>query len=171
MTKPEQGQGSHERPRARPVGRRIAMLLAVPLVALVALWAFAAGTTLTAALQRSDFTRLYKDVGLPAGAVMEMMQRERAAAVAVLTNRNAGTVRTYQGIAQQTDGAVAAFRTSALSSRSRSAASEEMWNRLEALDRRYDELRPLRTQIGEGAAARCRPSTPTAASPTARSVS
>ncbi|WP_412518269.1 nitrate- and nitrite sensing domain-containing protein [Actinomadura madurae] len=152
MTKPEQGQGSRERPRARPVGRRIAMLLAVPLVALVALWAFAAGTTLTAALQRSDFTRLYKDVGLPAGAVMEMMQRERAAAVAVLTNRNAGTVRTYQGIAQQTDGAVAAFRTSALSSRSRSAASEEMWNRLEALDRRYDELRPLRTQIGEGAA-------------------
>jgi signal transduction histidine kinase len=152
VTKPEQVHGSHERSRTRPVGRRIAMLLAIPLVALVALWAFAAGTTLTAALQRSDFSQLYKDVGLPAGAVMETIQRERAAAVTVLTARNAANIREYQGIAQQTDGAVAAFRKSALSSDSRSASNGDMWRRLESLAHRFDELGPLRTQVGQGAA-------------------
>ncbi|MFD0535515.1 hypothetical protein ACFQY7_18955 [Actinomadura luteofluorescens] len=40
------------------------MLLAIPLAALVSLWVFSAGTTLSAALQRSEFTRMYKDVGL-----------------------------------------------------------------------------------------------------------
>ncbi|NUP31899.1 MAG: hypothetical protein HOU01_09290, partial [Streptomycetaceae bacterium] len=89
MTKPEQLHGSHGRPRTRPVGRRIAMLLAIPLAALVSLWVFSAGTTLSAALQRSEFTRMYKDVGLPAGTVIGAIQRERAAAVAVLTARTA----------------------------------------------------------------------------------
>ncbi|WP_433462122.1 nitrate- and nitrite sensing domain-containing protein [Spirillospora sp. CA-128828] len=152
MTNPQQVHGSHERPRTRPVGRRIATLLAIPLAALVALWAFAAGTTLSAALQRSDFTRLYKDVGRPAGAVMEMIQRERAGAVAVLKAHTPGNVRAYQEVARQTDAAVSAFRTSARSSTARDATNDEMWSRLGALDRRFGELRPLRTQVGEGAA-------------------
>ncbi|MEV0665595.1 nitrate- and nitrite sensing domain-containing protein [Actinomadura luteofluorescens] len=152
MTEPEQVHGSHERPRTRPVGRRIAMLLAVPLTALVALWAFSAGTTLSAALQRSDFTRMYKDIGLPAGAVIGALQQERAAAVVVLKTRSGASGRAYQGTAAKTDAAVTAMRSSAFKSGLQDAMSPEIWDRLEALSASLDQLEPLRTQITQGAA-------------------
>ncbi|MEU8123718.1 nitrate- and nitrite sensing domain-containing protein [Spirillospora sp. NPDC049024] len=152
MTKPEQVHGSHERARTRPVGRRIAMLLAIPLAALVALWAFSAGTTLSAALQRTDFTRMYKDIGLPAGAVIGTLQRERAAAVVVLKARTGANARAYEGVAGRTDAAVAAFRSSAFKSDLRDAMSPEIWERMKALSASLDQLEPLRTQITQGAA-------------------
>ncbi|MGI5200096.1 sensor histidine kinase [Spirillospora sp. CA-108201] len=152
MTKPEQVHGSHERPRTRPVGRRIAMLLAVPLAALVSLWVFSAGTTLSAALQRSEFTRMYKDVGLPAGNVIGALQRERATAVAVLTTRTAADRRAYEGIAAKTDAAVSTFREAAFEPRLRDAMGPELWRRMEALDDSLDQLEPLRAQITQGAA-------------------
>ncbi|MGI5421769.1 sensor histidine kinase [Actinomadura luteofluorescens] len=152
MTKPEQLHGSHGRPRTRPVGRRIAMLLAIPLAALVSLWVFSAGTTLSAALQRSEFTRMYKDVGLPAGAVIGAIQRERAAAVAVLTARTAAGGRAYEDLAAKTDAAVAAFRAAAFKPRLRNAMGPELWERMEALDDSLDQLEPLRTQITQRAA-------------------
>ncbi|MEU4826816.1 nitrate- and nitrite sensing domain-containing protein [Actinomadura citrea] len=152
MTKPEQVHGSHERPRTRPVGRRIAMLLAIPLAALVALWVFSAGTTLSAALQRSEFTRMYKDVGLPAGTVIGALQRERATAVAVLTARTDAGRRAYADLAAKTDAAVANFRSAAFKPRLRNAMGPELWQRMEALDDSLDQLEPLRTQIDQGAA-------------------
>ncbi|MEU9843544.1 nitrate- and nitrite sensing domain-containing protein [Actinomadura sp. NPDC048032] len=152
MTKPEQLHGSHERPRTRPVGRRIAMLLAIPLTALVSLWVFSAGTTLSAALQRSEFTRMYKDVGLPAGAVIGALQRERAAAVAVLTARTAADRRAYEDLASKTDAAVAAFRSAAFKPRLKDAMGPELWERMEALDDSLDQLEPLRAQITQHAA-------------------
>ncbi|NDU73150.1 ATPase [Actinomadura sp. DSM 109109] len=152
MTQPEQVHGSPERSRTRTVGRRIAMLLAIPLAALVSLWVFAAGTTLSAALQRSEFTRMYRDVGLPAGAVIGAIQQERAAAVAALTARTAPARRAYEGLAAKTDAAVAAFRSAAFRPRLRDGMGPELWQRMEALDDSLDQLEPLRTQINQGAA-------------------
>ncbi|SNR58476.1 sensor histidine kinase [Actinomadura mexicana] len=152
MTKPEQVHGSRGRPRTRPVGRRIAMLLAIPLAALVALWVFSAGTTLSAALQRSEFTRMYKEVGLPAGSVIGALQRERATAVAVLAARTDAGRRAYADLAAKTDAAVASFRSAAFKPRLRNAMGPELWQRMEALNDSLDQLEPLRTQITQGAA-------------------
>src|SRR5690606_21453891 len=106
MPKREQGRGSHQRARTRPVRRRIALLLAVPLISLVGLWAFAAGTTLTAALQRFDFSTTYERIGQPVSTVTRALQEERAAAVATRSARDTAAAERFRQRAARTDAAV-----------------------------------------------------------------
>jgi signal transduction histidine kinase len=150
MPKREQERGSHQRVRTRPVRLRIALLLAVPLTSLVTLWSFAAGITLTAALQRFDFSTAYERIGLPSDVVTRAVQEERAAAVVALTSSGTADSERFREKAARTDAAVTAFRRSAFSAEVKDAIDSQIAARLRVIDRSFGELQALRAETGAG---------------------
>ena len=89
MAEIEQARVPTRRPRTRPIGLRIAMLLAVPLASLIVLWAIAAVPALNAAVKRAAFAANSDAIGQPSNLAMQGVQMERAAAVAALTSESA----------------------------------------------------------------------------------
>jgi hypothetical protein len=152
VSKPERPRGSHKMARSHPIRGRIALLLAIPLTSLVALWAFSAVTTLSGALQRSHFSATYNAIGLPANAVTMTIQAERAAAATFLTSPTSAHQQQFLGLAQRSDAAVAAFRKSALAPETKDVTAGEMLGRVEALGREFDVLGPLRERVRSGSA-------------------
>ncbi|MEU9025438.1 nitrate- and nitrite sensing domain-containing protein [Actinomadura sp. NPDC048394] len=130
--------------------RRVGLLLAIPLASLLALWAFSAASTLSAALQRSDFSSLYSAIGLPANAVTVTIQEERAAASAVIASRSSANLQKLQTQVAKTDAAVAAFRKSALSSKSQGLMSATLRARVRAVSTEFEALGPLRSRVEAG---------------------
>ncbi|QFG26104.1 sensor histidine kinase [Actinomadura sp. WMMB 499] len=143
-----QAHGSRARLRARPIRRRIALLLAVPLASLLALWAFAAATTLSDARQRLTFSTVRDEVGDPAGRLTQALQRERSAGVAFLAggDRAAGAFRDQVAA---TDGTVADFQEMARSPELREAEGM-LPRRLRTISESFDGLRDLRSRIESG---------------------
>ncbi|MFC5747230.1 nitrate- and nitrite sensing domain-containing protein [Actinomadura rugatobispora] len=149
MPKNEEEGGSAERVRLRPVGRRIGLLLVVPLLSLVGLWAFAAAVSLGAALDRIEFTRTVDDVARPIGLVGNALQVERTAAATVLGTRGAQGADQLRVGQRGTDGALAAFRAKSLPAAG-DVADGRTLRFLRDLDREYGRLGPLRAQIASG---------------------
>ncbi|MFI0350772.1 nitrate- and nitrite sensing domain-containing protein [Actinomadura sp. 9N407] len=150
MADKDDGAGSRGRARTQPIRRRIALLLLVPLVSLVALWGFAANLTLEAALQRFDYDAVYEDVGVPASLVIATVQQERATAAAALVDPGAGAQR-YRQIRPRTDAAVGAFRKTAFSDAARSATDGKVIaGHIAGLDKSFNELGALRAQVDAG---------------------
>ncbi|MFC5752206.1 nitrate- and nitrite sensing domain-containing protein [Actinomadura rugatobispora] len=150
MFNAEHVQGSRGRPRTRPIRRRIALLLVIPLTSLVALWVFSASTTLSAALQRLDFATVYDRVGNPLGRLAQTLQDERAAAVALVTDPAGGEAARFRERVTATDTAIAAVR--------KAAGTPEAWgpregaaaHRYQDLDRAFGGLAALRSRAGSG---------------------
>jgi len=94
--------------RGRPILRRIAALLVLPLLSLTVLWGYAATTTLTAALRKFEYTDTYEQLGLPATAVVEQIGAERAAASVLATVGDSGRPA-YEQAKQALDAALAKF--------------------------------------------------------------
>ncbi|MBO2448309.1 sensor histidine kinase [Actinomadura barringtoniae] len=136
----------HRRPRRRPVWVRIAALLVVPLLSLVAIWAFAANLTLDAALSKSAAERANDKIGLPGSLVSSNLQAERALSVVFLTTGDRGRAQLAEQRAR-TDTAEAAFRRTALSPKVRSDAGADIRQRLDDVSAKLSELRGLRAAI------------------------
>ncbi|WP_030172000.1 sensor histidine kinase [Spirillospora albida] len=147
MSEAEQARGSHGKARTRPIRQRIALLLALPLATLIALWAFAMTITLSAALERDDYTTVYEQAGLPALDVTSLVQAERAAAVAVLTMRDTTRATRYQQAIAATDKAVAAFRKTGFAADTTGAMDANVRQRLGDLNRSFGVLGVLRAQV------------------------
>ncbi|MBE1535517.1 sensor histidine kinase [Actinomadura algeriensis] len=145
MTQPH---GSRARLRARPIRRRIALLLAVPLASLLALWAFAGATTLSDARQRLAFATVRDEVGEPAGFLTQALQGERTAAVAFLAGGGAGANEFRERVAA-TDQSVAAFQEMA-NSPDLPEADGTLPRRLRAISESFAGLRDLRSRIEAG---------------------
>ncbi|MFC5751431.1 nitrate- and nitrite sensing domain-containing protein [Actinomadura rugatobispora] len=137
---------SRKRVRSRPIRRRLAALLVVPLLLLVALWAFATFTSVSAAVARADFTRAVNDIGTPVGMVSETLRLERAATAAVLGSRGAQGVEQLQQGQKATDGALAVFRQKTLPAASE-LTDRETIRAIGDLNREYGRIGALRARV------------------------
>jgi signal transduction histidine kinase len=101
--------------RGRSIRLRIYFLVAIPLVAMVGLLAYVAGTSINNAISLDRAPNLVNATALPAANFGVYVQDERTAAVVYLFHPTAANLQTYQSAIAATDRAKVAF-TSAMSS-------------------------------------------------------
>jgi signal transduction histidine kinase len=149
----EDGERSRKRPRTRSVRTRIAVLLVIPLLSLVALWAFAANVTIGAALNKYAISTTYDKIDNPGAFLSIQVQQERALSAVYLGSHK------LQGLAQlreqraRTDAAQAYFRKNALSDAVKDTTSAPNVSRhLTAVAQKLDQLGSIRDAIDSGQA-------------------
>ncbi|WP_328416194.1 nitrate- and nitrite sensing domain-containing protein [Streptomyces violaceus] len=134
--------------RPRTVRAKIVCLLMVPVVSLLALWAYATVTTAQDVSRLRQVQRVDAMVRAPVSAAVAALQAERAAAVRHATDPSAVPSDDLDELARRTDRAVAKLR---LGKSHTVADSEELpagvARRLEAFVTGTEELRPLRTAV------------------------
>ncbi|MCT9143631.1 sensor histidine kinase, partial [Streptomyces violarus] len=134
----------------RTVRAKIVCLLMVPVVSLLALWAYATVTTAQDVSRLRQVQRVDAMVRAPVSAAVAALQAERAAAVRHATDPSAVPSDELDELARRTDRAVAKLR---LGKGNTVADSEELpagvARRLEAFVTGTEELRPLRTAVRE----------------------
>ncbi|GGS86480.1 ATPase [Streptomyces violaceus] len=134
--------------RPRTVRAKIVCLLMVPVVSLLALWAYATVTTAQDVSRLRQVQRVDAMVRAPVSAAVAALQAERAAAVRHATDPSAVPSDELDELARRTDRAVAKLR---LGKGNTVADSEELpagvARRLEAFVTGTEELRSLRTAV------------------------
>ncbi|CAM5681767.1 sensor histidine kinase [Streptomyces purpurascens] len=134
--------------RPRTVRAKIVCLLMVPVVSLLALWAYATVTTAQDVSRLRQVQRVDAMVRAPVSAAVAALQAERGAAVRHATDPSAVPSDELDELARRTDRAVARLR---LGKGNTVADSEELpagvARRLEAFVTGTEELRPLRTAV------------------------
>ncbi|MGH3239880.1 MAG: nitrate- and nitrite sensing domain-containing protein, partial [Spirillospora sp.] len=146
------GRGGGGR-RRRPIRLRITALLLVPLVSLIALWAFAANITLGDAFDKYDFSTTYEKMGLPGLQLVNQLQAERSLSVVALSTRDAADRRKLGAQRARVSAVERAFRATALSADARDAAEPETKKRLAAAVKALDTVPRLRAAVDAGNAA------------------
>ncbi|MGX1128909.1 signal transduction histidine kinase [Streptomyces glaucescens] len=134
--------------RPRTVRAKIICLLMVPVVSLLALWAYATVTTAQDVSRLRQLQRVDAEVRTPVADAVAALQSERAAAVRYATDPSAGGRGDLERLAEHTDRAVARLR---LGERGTVADGQELpaevARRLAAFVAEAGELRPLRTAL------------------------
>ncbi|WP_225846783.1 nitrate- and nitrite sensing domain-containing protein [Streptomyces sp. HPF1205] len=103
--------------RGTTIRRKIVALLLIPLVSLVAIWAFAATLTARAILDRPDIQRIVTNVAYPVNDAVRNLQMERRAALVYAADPGDSQARmSYDKQARDTDQSVAELRTRLTSS-------------------------------------------------------
>ena len=95
--------------RGRSIRLRIYFLVAIPLIALVGLLAYVAGTSINNAISLDRAPNLVNATAVPAAKFGTYLQAERAAAVVYLFQPTAANLAVYQAAAAATDQAEPAF--------------------------------------------------------------
>src|SRR5690242_2460115 len=101
--------------RGRSIRLRIFFLVAIPLIAMAGLLAYAAGTSISNAIDLDRVPNLVNASGIPAAKFGLVLQNERAAAVVYLFAPDAANLAAYQQAVSATDKATPAF-TAAMTS-------------------------------------------------------
>ncbi|MGW0495676.1 nitrate- and nitrite sensing domain-containing protein [Streptomyces sp. NPDC003007] len=139
--------------RPRTVRAKIVCLLMVPVVSLLALWAYATVTTAQDVSRLRQVQRVDATVRAPVSAAVDALQAERAAAVRHATDPSAVRTDALDELARRTDRAVARLR---LGTGHTVADSGELpagvAHRLKAFVTDAEQLRPLRTAVRDGRA-------------------
>ncbi|MFI2204836.1 nitrate- and nitrite sensing domain-containing protein [Streptomyces sp. NPDC020192] len=134
--------------RPRTVRAKVVSLLMVPVVSLLALWAYATVTTAQDVARLRQSQRVDAELRAPLAAAVAALQTERTAVVRHATAPGTDDGSDLQGLAARTDRAVAALR---LGGNSTVADSEELpagvSGRLEAFVTGAERLRALRTAV------------------------
>jgi signal transduction histidine kinase len=112
------GQGQHRAghrrgpiaARQRSIRSTIIILLVIPLLSLVALWAYAASSTVGGALAKQDSDALNRDVGGPLAALIGQVDIERAETFAWQSAHGRIPRTAVAAQRPRTDAAIAAFR-------------------------------------------------------------
>ncbi|MFE6619728.1 nitrate- and nitrite sensing domain-containing protein [Streptomyces sp. NPDC057740] len=149
---PEETPTRAERWRVRPrtVRAKIVCLLMVPVVSLLALWAYATVSTAQDVSRLRQLQRVDTGIRSPAAAAVAALQAEREAAVRYATDPSAGPSDDYKKLAADTDKAVARLR---LGDRNTVADGEELpagvARRLEAFITGAEQLGTVRTAVLE----------------------
>ncbi|MEU0173671.1 nitrate- and nitrite sensing domain-containing protein [Streptomyces massasporeus] len=148
---PTRAERWHIRPRT--VRAKIICLLMVPVVSLLALWAYATVTTAQDVSRLRQVQRVDATVRAPVSAAVAALQAERAAAVRHATDPSAVRAGELDELARRTDRAVAKLR---LGNGTTVADSGELpagvAQRLKAFVSGAERLRPLRTAVRDGRA-------------------
>ncbi|MFH9012205.1 nitrate- and nitrite sensing domain-containing protein [Streptomyces sp. NPDC017943] len=136
------------RVRPRTVRAKIVCLLMVPVVSLLALWAYATVTTAQDVSRLRQVQRVDAAVRVPVSTAVAALQAERAAAVRRATDPSAVRADELDELARRTDAAVARLR---LGRSSTVADSEELpaavAPRLREFVTGAEQLEPLRTAV------------------------
>ncbi|MEV0220794.1 nitrate- and nitrite sensing domain-containing protein [Streptomyces sp. NPDC050704] len=134
--------------RPRTVRAKIVCLLMVPVVSLLALWAYATVTTAQDVSRLRQLQRVDSQVRAPVAAAVAALQDERTAAVRYATKPAADQEADLKKLAARTDRTVAELR---LGDHNTVADSEELPSgvagRLEAFVTRAEQLRSVRTGV------------------------
>ncbi|MFD5913335.1 nitrate- and nitrite sensing domain-containing protein [Streptomyces massasporeus] len=137
--------------RPRTVRAKIICLLMVPVVSLLALWAYATVTTAQDVSRLRQVQRVDATVRAPVSAAVAALQAERAAAVRHATDPSSVSTGELDELARRTDRAVAKLR---LGNGTTVADSGELpagvAQRLKAFVSGAEQLRPLRTAVQDG---------------------
>ncbi|OQR64033.1 ATPase [Streptomyces maremycinicus] len=148
---PARAERWHLRPRT--VRAKIVCLLMVPVVSLLALWAYATVTTAQDVSGLRQLQRVDSQVRAPVATAVAALQTERAAAVRYATEPAAGQGGELKALAERTDRAVGRLR---LGDDSTVADAQELpagvAQRLEAFVSGAEELSSLRTAVLDGSA-------------------
>ncbi|MCC5474249.1 sensor histidine kinase [Streptomyces barringtoniae] len=141
-------RGNRRHLRPRTVRAKVVGLLMVPVVSLLALWAYATVTTAQDVARLRQSQRVDAELRTPVAAAVTALQAERTAAVRYATAPGAGDDTDLRGLAARTDGAVAELR---LGGHNTVADSEELpagvSGRLSAFVTGVEHLRALRTAV------------------------
>ncbi|MEV6167267.1 nitrate- and nitrite sensing domain-containing protein [Streptomyces sp. NPDC051954] len=141
-------RGGRWRIRPRTVRAKIVCLLMVPVVSLLALWAYATVSTAQDVSRLRQLQRVDSAIRAPVADAVAALQAEREAAVRHATDPSAGQSGDIKRLSERTDRAVAELR---LGEHNTVAESEELpagvAARLEAFVTAAEELRPLRTAV------------------------
>jgi signal transduction histidine kinase len=139
--------------RPRTVRAKIVCLLMVPVVSLLALWAYATVSTAQDISRLRQLQRVDSQVRTPVAAAVTALQSERAAAVRHATDPDAATDDDLRQLARRTDAAVARLR---LGDDSTVADGQELpagvAQRLETFVSGAEGLASLRTAVLDGSA-------------------
>ncbi|MFF8669448.1 nitrate- and nitrite sensing domain-containing protein [Streptomyces sp. NPDC015242] len=139
--------------RPRTVRAKIVSLLMVPVVSLLALWAYATVTTAQDVDRLRQVHRVDAAVRVPVSAAVAALQAERAAAVRHATDPAAVPAGELDELGRRTDRAVARLR---LGRDNTVADSEQMpagvVGRLDEFVTGAERLRPLRSAVRDGSA-------------------
>jgi signal transduction histidine kinase len=133
--------------KTRSIRTRIALLLVIPMITLIGLWAFAAQVTLSAAINKEQAATTYDKIGLPAGKLSGALQMERKATAAYAASghkvggADLTTVRGY------VDKFMLDFRTKSLTPEVKDAAGPNIEAHLNALDDELNKLKALRSDV------------------------
>jgi len=134
--------------RPRTVRAKIVCLLMVPVVSLLALWAYATVSTAQDVSRLRQLQRVDSEIRTPVAAAVAALQAERAAAVRYATDPAAGRAGDLKALADRTDKAVADLR---LGENNTVADSEELpagvAQRLETFVSGAEALSSLRTAV------------------------
>ncbi|WP_189843762.1 sensor histidine kinase [Streptomyces umbrinus] len=134
--------------RPRTVRAKIVCLLMVPVVSLLALWAYATVTTAQDVSRLRQLQRVDSQVRAPVAAAVAALQEERTVAVGYATKPAADRASDLKKLTARTDRAVAKLR---LGDDSTVADSEELPSgvaeRLETFVTGAEQLRSLRTAV------------------------
>ncbi|WP_405475552.1 nitrate- and nitrite sensing domain-containing protein [Streptomyces canus] len=138
----------HWRIRPRTVRAKIVCLLMVPVISLLALWAYATVTTAQDVARLRQLQRVDDAVRSPVTDAVTALQAERAAAVRYATDPSAAQSDDLRKLAERTDQAVARLR---LGDGNTVADSEELpagvAQRLEVFVTGAEQLRSVRTAV------------------------
>ncbi|MFG2470668.1 nitrate- and nitrite sensing domain-containing protein [Streptomyces canus] len=141
-------RAGHWRIRPRTVRAKIVCLLMVPVVSLLALWAYATVTTAQDVARLRQLQRVDDAVRSPVTDAVTALQAERGAAVRYATDPSAAQSDDLRKLAGRTDRAVARLR---LGDGNTVADSEELpagvAQRLEAFVTGVEQLRSVRTAV------------------------
>jgi signal transduction histidine kinase len=140
--------GGRWRIRPRTVRAKIVCLLMVPVVSLLALWAYATVSTAQDVARLRQLQRVDAQIRTPVATAVAALQAERAAAMRYAAAPSARQNSAYDKLAARTDRAVARLR---LGEDNTVADSEEMpagvAHRLETFVAGTERLRSLRTAV------------------------
>jgi signal transduction histidine kinase len=100
-------------PRTRSIRSKTVVLLLVPLLSLVALWAFAASVTLGAALEHRRGEQSTSRMTKPLQQTSQALEAERQVAVMLISAGPSAPRQTFDGVRARTDGVIAMFRKAA----------------------------------------------------------
>ena len=95
--------------RGRSIRLRIYFLVAIPLVAMIGLLAYVAGTSINNAISLDRAPNLINATAIPAAEFGSVLQAERAAAVVYLFQPTAANLAAYEAAIAATDRAEPAF--------------------------------------------------------------
>ncbi|MGW4793602.1 sensor histidine kinase [Nonomuraea sp. NPDC004297] len=131
--------------RGRPIALKLLILLLVPLLSLVGLWAFAAGLTGGAGMRLLAINDLATNLATPSEQINIELQNERLASVEFLvTGQGADAMAKQRG---RTDRAVTTYRSLG---RNLHDLSPELSTQLTALNLKLEQLADLRRGVDRG---------------------
>jgi signal transduction histidine kinase len=135
--------------RTRPIRSKVAALLLVPLVSLVAIWVYAADLTGRAALAQRKYHTLNDQFAASGQGLLVELGKERQASVVYLSGprKAESTPQTLTAQRARLDKAVATFRRTSTSDAARGATTAEMRSRVSDALKALGGLGELRAAV------------------------